>query len=41
MENHVSELLGQANTMSMLIKFIITPLLVIVGALVGIKLVIP
>jgi len=48
LESKVSELSGkldlllaQSNTTVMLMKYVITPLLIIVGALVGIKLSIP
>ncbi|MEM3979979.1 MAG: hypothetical protein QXF79_01820 [Ignisphaera sp.] len=48
LEQEVAELKGQvqvlainANTTTMIIKYIVTPLLIIVGALIGIKLTIP
>jgi uncharacterized protein (DUF3084 family) len=37
----IQVLLNQANTTQLLLKYVVTPLLLIVGGLVGIKLVIP
>ena len=41
LDGHVHELLGQASATGQIIKFVVTPLLAIVGGLVGLKLIIP
>ena len=41
LEHKVDQLLGAQNTLTQLIKFVILPLIIIVGGLVGIKIAIP
>ena len=41
LEHKVDQLLGSQNTLTQLIKFVILPLIIIVGGLVGIKIAIP
>lgn len=41
LEGKVDQLLGAQNTMSQLLKYVVTPLIIILGALVGIKIVLP
>jgi len=37
----VASLVGQSNTTLMLLKYVVTPLIIILGALVGVKIVFP
>ena len=40
LNGEVSKLIGQSNTVQTLVKYVITPLIILLAALVGIKLVI-